>query len=70
MRLVRPFAIAVAFACLMPAVPGAQMDPDRVVPNGGIFGGRLAGQDRRRVGHSGPDDQRLEVRAGRQLPCI
>ena len=36
MRLVRPFAIAVAFACLMPAVPGAQMDPDRVVPNGGI----------------------------------
>jgi hypothetical protein len=38
MRLVRPFAIAVALACLMPAVPGAQMggDPDRVVPNGGI----------------------------------
>lgn len=36
MRLVRPLAIAVALACLMPAVPGAQMDPDRVVPNGGI----------------------------------
>ena len=36
MRLVRPFAIAVALACLMPALPGAQMDPDRVVPNGGI----------------------------------
>lgn len=36
MRLIRPFAIAVALACLMPAVPGAQGDPDRVVPNGGI----------------------------------
>jgi len=36
MRLVRALAIAVAFACLIPAVPGAQMDPDRVVPNGGI----------------------------------
>ena len=37
MRLVRASAIAVAFACLVPAVPGAQMDPDRVVPGGGIF---------------------------------
>jgi hypothetical protein len=37
MRLVRASAIAVAFACLFPALPGAQMDPDRVVPGGGIF---------------------------------
>ena len=37
MRLVRALAIAVAFACLIPAVPGAQMGADRVVPGGGIF---------------------------------
>ncbi len=37
MRLVRASAIAIGFACLMPALPGAQMDADRVVPGGGIF---------------------------------
>ena len=38
MRLVRVSALAVALACLLPAVRVlGQMDPDRVVPGGGIF---------------------------------
>src|SRR5437763_565784 len=38
MRLVHGFLVATAVALVLPASPSArQMDPDRVVPGGGIF---------------------------------